>query len=146
MRLLIVVADCGALITRLGDLPQIMVAHLYRQFAEPAAPAKLSPNTVVQPGGAGGTVSARAGGAVTSVVATALVRHRRSRGQPHPHPRMSATWSEAHDRVRSDPVQLAVFRYAIETIAAQPWVAHHKATCTRHSTRVPGGAFSIAAR
>ena len=36
--LLIVVAACGALIASLGDLPQIMLAHLYRQFAEPAAP------------------------------------------------------------------------------------------------------------
>jgi hypothetical protein len=42
LRLLIVVGACGALITRLGDLPQIMVAHLYRQFAEPAAPRSRS--------------------------------------------------------------------------------------------------------
>jgi hypothetical protein len=39
LRLLIVVAACGALIASPGNLPQILVAHLYPQFAEPAAPA-----------------------------------------------------------------------------------------------------------
>jgi hypothetical protein len=36
LRLLIVVAACGALASP-GDLPQILLAHLYPQFAEPAA-------------------------------------------------------------------------------------------------------------
>jgi hypothetical protein len=42
-------------------------------------PAKLSPNTVVQPDGGGGTVSARAAGARTSPVATTLARPPASR-------------------------------------------------------------------
>src|ERR1019366_821615 len=49
------------------------------QFADdgaaPDAPAKLSPNTVVQPGGGGGTVSARAAGMPVSAVTTTLTRH-----------------------------------------------------------------------
>ena len=39
LRLLTVFAACGALIASLGDLPQIILAHLYPQIAEPAAPA-----------------------------------------------------------------------------------------------------------
>jgi hypothetical protein len=37
LRLLIVFAACGALIAGLGDLPQIILAHLHPQLAEPAA-------------------------------------------------------------------------------------------------------------
>ena len=43
--------------------------------ADPAAPAKLSPNTVVQPAGGGGTGSASAAGAAASVVTVTPVRH-----------------------------------------------------------------------
>jgi hypothetical protein len=39
LRLLVVVGACGALIASLGDPPQIILAHLYPQFAESAAPA-----------------------------------------------------------------------------------------------------------
>jgi hypothetical protein len=40
LRLLIVVAACSALIASLGDLPQIMLAHLYPHLRSPGAGAR----------------------------------------------------------------------------------------------------------
>ena len=76
-----VIGRVGGLLFLPGPVagPDVVEPVVRRRRRGPAAPAKLSPNTVVQPDGGGGTVSARAAGAGTSPVPTTPARPLASR-------------------------------------------------------------------